>query len=561
MRTPLLLLLALGLGALAYTLLSDGGGGSELPEADARARTGPREGETFDAPQLEGHGRGRPRPSEPEPAPPPPPAEPAPPGERLLGVLVVDDADGVPLPGARLWFEPSREPCPRLPGDEQLSPPPPESSSRRPLSHATDASGRFELDTDRFARPEAERLDVFAAAPGYVTGVACAVRLPGETTLRLSRGLALQGRVTDLAGRPLAEAVLLARPGPNTTPVPGHAGWALTDAQGRFRLDGLLPGTLTVRAEHPGHFPRTIAGEDPVEPRERVYALAPAFVLRFRVRTDDGRPAENPTVHLRARGQPPVELLELVSFTGEETAEGRLTTPLALPATAPSVSIAVKAEGYAAWTRAEEPVPAEGGERVLAVTLVRDVLQGALALTFEAEGGTPLSYADLRPLPPVVTPLDRQNLSGGVVLEPGEILRFPSLPVGRYRMELRTFAYAPASVEASVSGGAVTEQRVTLRAAARLRVRFTAPTARVVRFRLVQGGTIVPAIPETPVAEAAVPGGEPVLAAGEAGALLGGLASGAYVVEVLSDDLEPSRTPVSVREGEVTEVEVRVVPR
>lgn len=560
-RTALLSLVALALAAVAFLLLRDGPRGGDLGAGASRDPVERGEAETLDAPQLQGHaGSGRPRPAPPtDVAPVAPPAQPT--GEVLLRVSVVDAGTGQVLPGAHVWFEPSREPCPRLPGEEYLLPPPDELSSRAVVRHAADTEGRFELSTDRFARPSSGALDVFAQAPGYVLGVACGVRLPGATTIRLATGLALKGRVLDLRGAPLADAVVLARPGPNTTPVPGHAGWAVTDTEGRFAMGGLLPGLLTLRVEHVGHFPLTATGEDPSDGQERTFRLAPAFVLRFRLRTDDGREVVNPTVHVTAAGRPPLELLELLSLTGDTDADGRLTGGVALPATSPMVNIEIKADGYAPWSRPSEPVPEEGGERVLRVTLARDVLQGSLRLAFEDEAGRPVNYAEQNPLPPTLMPLDRQILGGGVVLEPGEALRFPALPVGRYRVEVRAFAYAPGLVEALVSGGAENEVRVTLRPTARLRVRFTAASARIVRFRLLQGAAVVPALPETPLLQPTRLGEEPALAAGEGGVLLGGLAAGSYVVEVLSDDLQSSRTSVSVREGETEEVEIRVVPR
>ena len=149
-----------------------------------------------------------------------------------------------------------------------------------------------------------------------------------------------------------------------------------------------------------------------------------------------------------------------------------------------------------------------------------------------------------------------------MVTESGEALRFTSLPPGRYRVDLRMFAYAPVQVEETVVSGTPTEVRTRLRPAGRLKVRFTGPQAGfIVRFRLVQGATVVPVLPEQPVALAEDGGEEQVLAAGAGGLVLGGLASGSYVVEVLSEDLLPSRTSVSVREGDTEEVEIRVQTR
>ncbi len=565
-RIALLLALVLAAGAGVYLLLGGGGGGA-IDEADDRESELAGPGADLEAPGLHGlPGARRPAPTngrQPEIVVQPP-GEPEPPAEVVLRVTVLDDATGAPLPHARLWWEDAREPCPRLPDEGHISPPPSPLSSQAVRAHAPDAEGRFALDTSLLARPGAESLDVFASHEGYVIGIACAVRLPGEVTIRLKRGLTLRGSVTDQLGRPLADAILLARPGAATAPVPGHGGWAATNEQGEFKMDGLLEGALNVRVGREGYFPLELPAEDPVDTRPRTYALTPAFVLRFRLRTDDGRPVVNPSVRLVWGTRPPVEKLELVQLLGDETSDGILTQGISLPATVPSVRIEVKAEGYATWVRAEEPVPPEGGERTLNATLGRDTSQGGLRLVLEDERGQRLLYSKLEALPPLITPLDRQNIMSGVLTEMGEDLRFPSLPLGRYRITVRAYAHAPGTVEALVVGGTETEARLTLRPPARLRVKFSAAESRIVRFQLLLDGVPVAALPEpgagaTPESDA--PDGRPALAAGAGGVLLGGLANGTYVIEVLSEDLQPSRTSVRVREGETEEIEIPVRPR
>lgn len=560
-RALLVLLLAAGLGAAAFLLLRDeagpGGAGAGLARPDAATE----EEQSLSAPGLAGSGRG-PR-ARPGPAPDEPPSTgpAAAAGEVLAEVQVLDAATGQPLAGAQVWFEPAGSPCPRLPDEAQVSPPPSPLSSRAVIRHTTDAEGRFVLDTARHARPPAEALDVFAAAPGYRLGLACAVRLDGgRATLRLARGHALQGRVVDPGGRGLEGCVVLARPAAAAARLPENAGWAVSDEQGRFALSGLGDGPLRLTVAREGWFPQVLPEEDPRDPRERVVRLVPALALRFRLRTDDGRPPENPTVRA-VLGQPAEQVLELLTLLPDETAEGRLTAPVLLPASAGTVELEVKADGYAPFRLAREPVPPEGGARTLPVLLARDSGQGALLLLFEDESGRALPYRDLRALPPTITPLDRQDLGGGVVLETAEALRFPSLPPGRYEVGVRAFGHAPALVTGSVVAGAPSEVRTRLRPAARLRVRFSAPSARLVRFRLLQDGRVVPALTEAGAAGEPEAGDAPLLAAGEGGVVLGGLASGTYVVEVLSDDLLPSQTTVRAREGETEEVEIRVQPR
>jgi len=565
-RIALLCALVLAAGAGLFLMLR-GGGGESIDAGDGRAGEVEEPVAPLEAPGLQGlpgGRRGSQSPAELEAPPAPEPPAPVP-GEILLRLTVVDDATGEAIPRALVWGESAREPCPRLPDDRHLSPPPsPLASQALQPSHACDAEGRFELDTSRVARPDAQALDVFAGSPGHVIGVACAVRLPGETTLRLKRGLTLAGRVTDLQGRPLADAIVLARPGATTPPVPGHGGWASSDEQGEFKLEGLLAGALKVRVGREGFYPLDLPAEDPSDARPRTYVLTPAFVLRFRLRTNDGRAPVNPTVRLTWSTQPPKERLSILELVGDENSDGILTQGVAIPATTPTVRIEFKAEGYATWVRAEEPVPPEGGERTIPITLGRDTTQGGLRLVLENERGERQSYAALDGLSPLITPLDRQDLQAGVLSEHGEDLRFPSLPLGRYRILLRAHAHAPLTAEALVVGGTETEVRLRLAPPARLRVRFTAAETRIVRFQLLRDGMPVAALPEpgsTAAHEPGKPEGLPTLAAGEGGVLLGGLTSGTYVVEVLNDDLEHTRTSVTLREGQTEELEIRVMSR
>lgn len=567
---PYVLVFLAALGLAAYLALGQRPGEDALDEAGGRAALEDEAGASLTAPDLtgmKGPERG-PRGPGAEPQPPAPVATPEPaaePGEIFASVRVVDAESGAPLAGAMLWFEPAREPCPRLPDEAYLQPPPsPLSSSIRATRHRADEQGRFVLDAGRFARPSGPALDVFATQDGYVTGMACGIALGGSAEVRLARGLMLAGVVRDARGQALAEVVVLARPAASTPPIPGHAGWAVSDENGRFRIEGLLPGAVRLTLRRESYYPLDVPAEDPAQAGERAYVMAPAFVVRFRLRTDDGRPVVNPIVRLVTNSRPPVTRLEMVAVLGDETPDGVLTQGVAVPAVGGSVYVEVKAEGYAAHVRPEEPVPPEGGEVVLPVTLARDTSQGALRIVCEDERGTRLIYHQLGALLPSITPLERQNLGSGAALQEADELIFPSLPLGRYRIVVRTHAYAPGVLDATVAGGTQSEVRLALKPAAKLRVRFTAPTSRIVRFRLWQDGTPVPALPEpndtTPME--GTPGSEvPVLAAGEAGVLLGGLASGTYQVEVLNEDLVNSRTPVRVSEGAIEELEIRVQPR
>jgi hypothetical protein len=487
----------------------------------------------------------------------------------VLTVNVLDDETGGPISRATLTLETSQAECPRLVVGA-MRPPDLGFFANRGVDpmqagrlFETDREGRLAFLRDHI--PPGDVFDVFAQARGWVLGAACKVHIPGQTTIRLKRGISLRGRVTTLQGKPLADAHVAAQPGAGTPALPGHAGWAPpTDEQGQFEIDGLLAGPLRVTVQRAGFWPLVLESEDPKEPRERTYVLQPAFTLKFRLRTNDGREIVNPTLQAHAPlAQPPFTTLKILKLLDDKNADGQLTEGVMVPATLGTVALELKAEGYAPWRSPAEPVPPEGGERILPVTLDRDAGQGGLRITFEDERGKRLKYVELRALPPSIMALERQDLGGGIVYEQADDLRFPALPPGKYRFGIRAFAYAPDTFDTVVVGGTESEHRVAFRLAARLRVKFTAPTARMVRFRILQNGRPVPALPEEGETKPTDPPltDEPVLSAGEAGALLGGLASGTYVVEVISEDLQPTRTPVTVREGETEEIEIRVTPK
>jgi hypothetical protein len=478
--------------------------------------------------------------------------------ELVLRVRVVDDETGQPVAGATIVRVHAQGTCPDFSTVEYALL---DEGSKPGEPRRTDAEGILAIPE---AGQDAGREDVYAHAAGYVIGTTCGALVPGEVTVRLKKGLTLRGKVTDPRGKRLSGGYVTAEPGEGTPAVAGHVGRSGTDDKGQFAIDGLLAGALKVTVHAPGHWPLTVPAEDPTDDRERTYVLQPAYTFKFRLRTNDGREIVNPTLQANAPlAKPPFQHLGILKLLDDKTAEGSLTEGVMVPAALGTVALEIKSEGYAAWRAPTQPVPPEGGEITIPVVLDRDSGQGGLRFTFEDERGKRLKYTELRALPPTIMALERQDLAGGIVYELREDLRFPSLPPGKYRFGIRAFAYAPQTIDTVVVGGVESEFRVAFRAAARLRVKFTAPTARMVRFQITQNGRPVPALPETEAPkEAETPLTEdPTLSAGAEGALLGGLASGTYVIEVLSEDLLPSRTSVTVREGETEEVEIRVTPR
>ncbi|MCU0724424.1 MAG: carboxypeptidase-like regulatory domain-containing protein [Planctomycetes bacterium] len=187
----------------------------------------------------------------------------------LAGVVV--DAEDRPVRGARV----------RLVDEE---------GAERFGELATDDEGRF-----RFARIGG-RYAVVAEDPGSTAGLAPDVvgpADPGREDLRLvlRPGLALDGRLLDAAGRPLAGVVASAGPDAGRPP----RSYARTDAEGRFRLSRLPPGPWAVRFHEPGV---TVRGVRPGAVFE--YRLVGGLTLSGRVRRQEWDALSGPDGELEA---------------------------------------------------------------------------------------------------------------------------------------------------------------------------------------------------------------------------------------------------------------------
>jgi hypothetical protein len=204
----------------------------------------------------------------------------------------------------------------------------------------------------------------------------------------------------------------------------------------------------------------------------------------------------------------------------------------------------------------------DGGEKTYAVLLRRDLSLGSLRLLLEDKDGKALSFlgekAEASPWR-----RDRLSIPGGIIVRPGETLEFPALPHGPYAILVRSPLHAPALVSVDVPAGRWVEQKVVVGPPAKVRVRFTAPEAVIVRFRLMQGKE--PAFPYTEGASVAQedddPVKDPVLHAGAEGLVLTGLAAGRYSVEVLNPDLVAPPTALDLVAGETAEAEIALQRR
>ncbi len=167
-------------------------------------------------------------------------------GASLLGR--VSDSDGAPLRGARVvvGFRENR-----LGWSRGIY-----ADYRPPPALETDERGEFRAD----GLEPGSKTELWVRAAGFCTWFAwveLGTDAIGTVAVRLQRGATVSGRVTDDEGKPVAGVGLLAR---STAwfdrrsalddlyaPDWVHA-WALTDADGRYEIAALTPGTLLLRA-------------------------------------------------------------------------------------------------------------------------------------------------------------------------------------------------------------------------------------------------------------------------------------------------------------------------
>lgn len=159
---------------------------------------------------------------------------------EVLAGRVVDES-GAAIAGAGVRAEPPRGT--RLPGAE---------SSGAPVAEAlTDADGRFLLE-----RLPPGRYDVSAGILGRVSTTASGVEAGRrDVVLTLARGARLTGRVRDERGAPVASFQLELQH--HRGPLEREPGATLTvvDPEGRFTVEGLAPGTYTLRVAAQGLAP------------------------------------------------------------------------------------------------------------------------------------------------------------------------------------------------------------------------------------------------------------------------------------------------------------------
>lgn len=490
-----------------------------------------------------------------------------PPARRTLVFkgIVVDDATGAAISGARIGFEFARQPCPRTP--HVVAQPMNERAADfgpRSPSTTSGADGRFVFELPGLIKKRIE-IDACATAAGYVPAMICAQSWGSEVTFRMRKALKLKVRVADQHGRPVHGASVRTGPVEGAANDLGRVGVAASDEHGHCEIDGLLAGDIMITADHAEFMPTTQGPFDPVADKQIEIRLLPAMRFTFKLRSDDGSEIKNPTLQWRTDGTPPHEHLLVMAVTpngppGTPRAEVD-SAAVRIPCDHRFVQLELKADGFEAMRPPPEPLPAEGGAKEIIAVLVRDTSLAPLKLSFQDPSGKPVPYSDLGAGQPSITSLDGKDI-GSVTFTGGETLNFDSLPAGRYRIGKHSPTYAPAEVDVDVRAGEKNEVTIKLKPAAKLRVTFRSSEKVTVRFRLRRSGRILRAFPEGGRTTTGAEGsGLQPLRAGEGGAVFTGLSEGSVTIDVTDPTLVAEAKTVTLREGETTAVEIDVRKR
>jgi hypothetical protein len=354
-------------------------------------------------------------------------------------------------------------------------------------------------------------------------------------------------------------------------------------------VDGLVSGPFDLIVTHPKYMPESRLGVAAGK-QNLTIELRPAFLVTFRVTTENRVAPETPNVLWTVPGSPPwtgVEALrdrgleDLVPVNGDsversvDAVAGTFTyAPIRIPAGRPSATFAVKALGMEPWTSPPVDVPAEGGATTIDVPLRRDPNVGDAKISLETRDHQKLSFSAERCRVPTGGILRKDSRSGGTVViqSDGDNVALKSVLAGPYRVTIISPLHAPAVVDVDVPPGGVGEAVATLGPPAKLRIKATAPEATVISVRLRQGNDILnpyPDIGQKPRAPDSADepeqdmeaGDTQALSAGGEGVVVTGLPAGRVSLEVLSVEWTAPPTSVDLVEGETKEVELTVTKR
>jgi protocatechuate 3,4-dioxygenase beta subunit len=193
----------------------------------------------------------------------------------------------------------------------------------------TDSMGRFAL---RDVQPGKVRLT--ASVRGYRPATVRLAIVPGaeltDIDVRLSEGLAVEGRVLDARGEPVPGAAVQAR----------GLGSAQTDSLGQYRLEGLPPGLVQLMAWHPeaGAVEQEVVLEPPGSRMD--LRLSAVSVVAGKALDPNRQPVAGARVELEGQGIPGPPLARWSgkdgSFRFEAVAAGRYELTLRKAGFAPA---------------------------------------------------------------------------------------------------------------------------------------------------------------------------------------------------------------------------------
>jgi RNA polymerase sigma factor (sigma-70 family) len=176
----------------------------------------------------------------------------------------------------------------------------------------TDAKGRWRIEN--VPAPDTG-LSLLVSHPDYVSdqrwgatqnaaGVTTEMLLRSMGTVTLLRGVSVHGRVTDAAGKPIQNAILVRGDKPIFASTPSRFA---TDADGRFRLPPLPPRETTLTVLAPGWAPqlRRIDVHEGLPPQD--FHLEPGKLIQLRIVDASGKPV--PHAQVRISGWRGVESL------------------------------------------------------------------------------------------------------------------------------------------------------------------------------------------------------------------------------------------------------------
>ena len=385
-----------------------------------------------------------------------------------------------------------------------------------------------------------------ATPPGIATGEPQGAEPRG-------RGRRIEGRVLGREGVPVEGAVLEvvadASAGTDAATLPT----ARSGPDGAFVLEGVPVDARGLRARHPTHADGEV--EVTSSAARVTLALVPALVAWFRVRPPDGRAPEGAHVKATSGRFTRRQALSAPGATDPEPPEPGLLGPVRVPAdTRAEVLFEVLVPGFAPWS-IDDDAPAIGATRVYEVGLVRPKAVGRVRVRLRTETGEPARYAH----DAVAARLETLDGGRGPRVPSRDVegdVYFEGAPPGRWRVVVLARGRAPATVEVDVKADEETSAEAAFGREARARIRVVAHGGKSVLLRVTRRERPVPGFVDG-LAEFWAPS----FSTGEDAVVVGGLAPGEHVVEVIAPDLAPVGARFDARAGETVEVEVRPAPR